>query len=74
MPFVKVDNKDFQDFGISTGKRRACTYYGFLGQETCGGPGFTDLNGQSYNRQRAETLMTVTGWIRGSFVSTAALL
>ena len=73
MPFVKVDNKDFQDFGISTGKRRACTYG--PSQETCGGlgderPGSLDLNGQSLNRQRAETLMTVTGWIRGSFVST----
>ena len=72
----KVDNQNYQDFGISTGKRRACTYYS--SQETCGGPQtsaistpiFPDLNGQSFNRQRAETLMTVTGWIRGSFVST----
>ena len=90
--FVKVDNQNFQDFGISTGKRRACTYYN--SQDTCGGPrdplgldqmeGVTNLftsvtsntgplNGQSINRQRAETLMTVTGWIRGSFVSNAPL-
>ena len=34
--FVKVDNQNYQDFGISTGKRRACTYY--RSQETCGGP------------------------------------
>ena len=71
--FIKVDNQDYQDFGISTGKRRACTYYS--SQETCGGPQTSAnsnfyLNGQSFNRQRAETLMTITGWIRGSFVST----
>ena len=75
--FVKVDNENFQDFGISTGKRRACTYQ--ISQYTCGGPqttsilGTTPLNGRSWNQQRAETLMTVTGWIRGSFVSTAPL-
>ena len=68
--FVKVDNKDYQDFGISTGKRRACTYYGPT-QETCGGPQVSkSWKGRSLNEQRAETLMTVTGWIRGSFVST----
>ena len=76
--FIKVDTQNYQDFGISTGKRRACTYY--RSQETCGGPQKRDgkityrniptLNGQSFNQQRAETLMTVTGWIRGSFVST----
>ena len=72
--FIKVDNQDYQDFGISTGKKRACTYYS--SQETCGGPQttvnpiYSDFNGQSFNRQRAETLMTITGWIRGSFVST----
>ena len=75
--FIKVDTQNHQDFGISTGKRRACTYY--KSQETCGGPQNFDgvntqlatiLNGQSFNQQRAETLMTVTGWIRGSFVST----
>ena len=66
--FVKVDNQNYQDFGISTGKRRACTYYTL--QETCGGPGGQiGAKGQSLNAQRAETLMTVTGWIRGSFVS-----
>ena len=70
--FIKVDRQNHQDFGISTGKRRACTYY--RSQETCGGPQsafglLTTLNGQSFNQQRAETLMTVTGWIRGSFVS-----
>ena len=68
---VKVDKENRQDFGISTGKRRACTY--FPSQETCGGPRPGTLNlglkGQSLNAQRAETLMTVTGWIRGSFVS-----
>ena len=93
-----MDNQNYQDFGISTGKRRACTYY--ASQETCGGkqnnecpkshtaaameppdctrPGVIvgvsqdvpNLKGRSYNTQRAETLMTVTGWIRGSFVST----
>ena len=66
--FVKVDKQKFQDFGISTGKRRACTY--LFSQNTCGGPGGTK-EGRSWNQQRAETLMTVTGWIRGSFVSTA---
>ena len=76
--FIKVDSQNHQDFGISTGKRRACTYY--QSQKTCGGPQsfdglpffpvLTTLNGQSFNQQRAETLMTVTGWIRGSFVST----
>ena len=72
--FIKVDNQDYQDFGISTGKKRACTYYS--SQETCGGPQttvnpiYSDFNGQSGNGQRAETLMTITGWIRGSFVST----
>ena len=72
--FFKVDNQNYQDFGISTGKKRACTYYS--SQETCGGPQTTanpmyaDFNGQSGNGQRAETLMTITGWIRGSFVST----
>ena len=71
--FIKVDRQNHQDFGISTGKRRACTYY--ASQETCGGPQsnfgvLAALNGQSLNQQRAETLMTVTGWIRGSFVST----
>ena len=84
--FVKVDNQNHQDFGISTGKRRACTYYST--QKTCGGTqdgiAFSrpegnfgnnlevkkSLNGRSFNEQRAETLMTVTGWIRGSFVST----
>ena len=70
--FVKVDNQNYQDFGISTGKHRACTYY--ASQETCGGPQsnfgvLAALNGQSLNQQRAETLMTITGWIRGSFVS-----
>ena len=72
--FVKVDNQNFQDFGISTGKHRACSYY--KSQTTCGGSQdpkidtFPILKGQSLNQQRAETLMTVTGWIRGSFVST----
>ena len=82
--FAKVDNQNFQDFGISTGKRLACTYH--ASQNTCGGPQslpqqaqgikpdtYPSLNGQSWNQQRAETLMTVTGWIRGSFVSTAPL-
>ena len=69
-----MDNQNFQDFGISTGKHRACSYY--KSQTTCGGSQdpkidtFPILKGQSLNQQRAETLMTVTGWIRGSFVST----
>ena len=68
-----MDNQNFQDFGISTGKRRACTYT--IGQNTCGGVpvGSGTLDGRSWNEQRAETLMTITGWIRGSFVSTAPL-
>ena len=76
---------NFQDFGISSGKRRVCTYYG--SQQTCGGEQtaggtlirrFDDkatkkitrvLDGKSINSQRAETLETNTGFIRGSFVS-----
>ena len=65
-------DRKFQDFGISTGKRRACTYT--LLQKTCGGPvPQGPREGRSWNEQRAETLMTITGWIRGSFVSTAPL-
>ena len=76
---------NFQDFGISSGKRRVCTYNG--SQQTCGGEQtaggtllkyFDDratkqitrpLDGRSVNSQRAETLETNTGFIRGSFVS-----
>ena len=72
-----MDNQNFQDFGISTGKRRACTYYTTKNQDTCGGATNVEdpstLKGQSLNKQRAETLMTVTGYIRGSFVSTYKL-
>ena len=82
---LKVDNVNFQDFGISSGKRRVCTYNG--SQQTCGGEQtaggtllkyFEDkatkqitrpLDGRSVNSQRAETLETNTGFIRGSFVS-----
>ena len=82
---LKVDNVNFQDFGISSGKRRVCTYNG--SQQTCGGDQtaggtliryFDDkgskritrpLDGKSINSQRAETLETNTGFIRGSFVS-----
>ena len=63
--YSQIDNDNRQDFGISRGKRRVCTYF------RNGLPGFqsTCNQGLSLNSQRSETLMTHTGFIRGSFVS-----
>jgi hypothetical protein len=63
--YSQIDNDNRQDFGISRGKRRVCTYF------RNGNPGFqsTCNQGLSLNSQRSETLMTHTGFIRGSFVS-----
>jgi len=61
--YSQIDNRNWQDFGISSGKRRACTYFRngqAERQSTCN-------QGLSLNQQRSETLMTHTGFIRGSF-------
>ena len=59
---------------MSAGQRRVCTYYRPM--TTCGDndhvrdrndPLF-GLNGKSLEQKRLETLMTATGFIRGSFV------
>ena len=73
------------DFGISAGQRKVCSYYRFtednkFSQTSCGGRSWDTkaqtlsvpdvrLNGRSLLEQRAETLNTHTGSLRGSFVS-----
>ena len=110
--YAQPTDGDFQDFGISTGKKLACTYlrepqpfFNAAPQTTCGGiptankqliskntfkytttgGGTTKISGaakkSSFNLmgksqllQRAESLMTITGPIVGSFVSIYLLL
>ena len=77
--------QEFMDFGISNGQRKVCSYYRFtevnkFSQTTCGAQSWDTkaqtlsvpdvrLRGRSLLEQRAETLMTHTGSLRGSFVS-----
>ena len=50
----QVDNENFQDFGISAGQKRVCTYYryteeGKFDQSTCGGKSFEPIAGANYS-------------------------
>merc|ERR1711935_161681 len=72
--YAQVDFDKEQDFGISGGKRRVCTYY--RSRYFSGGEETKEKNlqyqstcnqGATVYGMRDESLMTNTGFIRGSF-------